>query len=257
MFFEKKNLNLDYIETLGFRQEKVAIRVAKRPFCAISIRLNSKNTQIKQGNKTLSLQRGDIIFVPTVDYERRSDLDEVLCINFNTTDKIFTEIEHFRPSEPEKFIDLFFAVFNATRFGETHYEGAKGLYAILSEISKEIGKTAIKELRVQPALDKIAKEYGNRALSVGALSKECGLSESRFRQVFEEEVGTSPRKFITAVRIRHASALVREGGFKMSEIAERVGFCDEKYLSAVFTKNTGYSPKNHKKLTKTEMDGLL
>ncbi len=258
MFFDKKNLNLDYIETLGFKQEKTSVKVSKRPFCAVSIRVNCENAKITSEGKTIKLERGDILFVPSVDYHRQADSDETLCINFNLTGVVFTEIEHYRPKNPELFLSLFREVFAQTRTENSHYEGAKGLYAILSAIAKERGGAESETvLRVQPAIELILKDYGDRNLSVSALAKECGLSESRFRQVFEEETGTSPRKYITAVRIRQASALVREGGFKMSEIAEKTGFCDEKYLSAVFTKNTGYSPKNHKKLTKTEMIGLL
>ena len=134
MFFDIYNLNADYIETLGFKQEKVAFKMKKRHFCALSIRINSINTIFECNGKKIQVEKGDIVFVPRVDYTRSSDLDETLCIHFNI-DKNFSEIEHYRPKNPNLFISLFQQVFNATRHNNSHYDGAKGLYEILSAIA--------------------------------------------------------------------------------------------------------------------------
>ena len=81
-------------------------------------------------------------------------------------------------------------------------------------------------------------------VSVGSMAGKVGLCERRFRQVFEQEMGTSPKKYHESVRMRMAEALLRNTSLPLGEIAERLGYCNPFYFSRRFQAIHGVAPSH-------------
>jgi len=84
-------------------------------------------------------------------------------------------------------------------------------------------------------------------LSAGYLSKECGLSTSRFIHLFKEKTGYSLSDYIIKTRLEKAKTMLASKALKINEIAAECGYSNRNYFSLAFKKYTGSSPGSYKK----------
>jgi two-component system response regulator YesN len=74
----------------------------------------------------------------------------------------------------------------------------------------------------------------------------AGLSSSYLSRLFKEEMGTNFKDYLTTYRLERAKAGLRDPRRKIYEVAEEVGFRDQRYFSEVFKKRFGYSPLEYR-----------
>lgn len=248
MFLESDSHALRFLEAFGYTEEKARARVQKRSYCALSYRLRAENTVFEWGDKRLMTQTGDILFCPFYsDYTRMSDYDSVLVVHFEVLDGNFTEFEKFTPEQPESYRLLFESLLETYNSGvpERYLLCTSILYRILGRICREMsdGRAVSENYRkLQPALEELRRAFCEPTLSVAKLARACGMSEVYFRRLFEAEMGVTPRRYITELRIGKAIAMLRSPYYSLSEIAEAVGFCDAKYFGTVFRRVVGVPP---------------
>lgn len=76
-------------------------------------------------------------------------------------------------------------------------------------------------------------------LSMDKIAALAGYSVSRFRFLFNQTYGMSPKRYIEEKRIAYADKLVRESKMTLKEIAGACGFTDYYQFSAFFKRETG------------------
>jgi AraC-like DNA-binding protein len=79
-------------------------------------------------------------------------------------------------------------------------------------------------------------------LTLAELAKEATLSPFYFSRLFRFVTGTSPVRFLSAVRLYKAKNLLLETSFKSGEIAYMVGYNSNGTFTSRFTKSVGVSP---------------
>lgn len=89
----------------------------------------------------------------------------------------------------------------------------------------------------------IQHNYGNPDLTVAGLAELFQLNISYMGSLFKKVHGTSILQYITTVRIDAAKELLGAQKYKISEIAQQVGYADIFYFSKRFKQVTGLSPK--------------
>ena len=72
------------------------------------------------------------------------------------------------------------------------------------------------------------------------------MSESYFRQMFKKYMGSSPLKYRENVRVSWAKKYLKSNLFSVSEIAEKLGYCDIYHFSKVFKVYVGISPSQYR-----------
>ncbi|MCI8994198.1 MAG: helix-turn-helix domain-containing protein [Lachnospiraceae bacterium] len=82
-------------------------------------------------------------------------------------------------------------------------------------------------------------------LSIEKIAKELHYSPNYFGQLFKAETGMSVNEYINQVRIQKAKRMLLEGGYRIGQIAERVGFGDQQYFARVFKKVVGCMPSEY------------
>lgn len=85
----------------------------------------------------------------------------------------------------------------------------------------------------------IKKSHG--AVRMTRLAEATGLSLSALERRFRKQVGTSPRKFASIVRMR-AALRMRQAGGSLTEIAYQAGYCDQSHFIRDFKSFTGGTP---------------
>lgn len=110
------------------------------------------------------------------------------------------------------------------------------------EIFERLKDREIKSRYVKDALLFIEDHLGDQNLSVGMIAHDLGLSEGHLSHVFKRETGYTINTYITRRRIYYAMGLLKDCRVKVYEVAEKSGYRDIAYFSAVFKKIVGMNP---------------
>ncbi len=99
-----------------------------------------------------------------------------------------------------------------------------------------------KKKTLAPAIELISKSFCDSSLTIRALSELAGVSEVHFRRIFSKLYGTSPKKYVTSLRIAKAREMLVGTKLKISEISELCGFENAYYFSKIMREQTGMTP---------------
>ena len=84
------------------------------------------------------------------------------------------------------------------------------------------------------------------AYSVAALAQIATLSPSRFSELFREQTGLTPARYVERQRLNLAAQLLELTDRTIADIAREVGFEDPLYFSTRFRQRTGLSPRPYR-----------
>lgn len=101
------------------------------------------------------------------------------------------------------------------------------------------GKKVISE-----ALDYIDRNY-HRKLSLEMMSKRYFINSAYFSQLFKSVTNENFSVYLTRKRIEKSKELLAMKSLKVHQVAEMVGYQDEKYFSQIFKRYTGLPPSEY------------
>jgi AraC-like DNA-binding protein len=81
-------------------------------------------------------------------------------------------------------------------------------------------------------------------VSIEGLAERGGLSLSRYKARFRDEVGVPPREFILRGKVTAAEELLRGSNLPITTIAHQLGFSSSQYFATVFKRFTNSSPSS-------------
>lgn len=99
--------------------------------------------------------------------------------------------------------------------------------------------------RIELVITKLEADT-SRAWDAPTLGKLVNLSASRFRHLFKQEIGTSPRQYLRELRFRKAEALLATTFLSIKEIAEGVGLVPVNHFMRNFKKRHGITPREYR-----------
>lgn len=79
-------------------------------------------------------------------------------------------------------------------------------------------------------------------LSLDDIAGHCGLSPSRFKAKFREQLGITPHAYITSLKIDTAKILLKNPTYTITDVAFQLNYSSSNHFSSVFKKHTGYTP---------------
>lgn len=98
---------------------------------------------------------------------------------------------------------------------------------------------------LDPVIDYIRANYGNREITNESLAAIAGTSTVYFRKIFTKAFGVPPIKYLRSVRIKKATELLIGDVASVSEIADSTGFGSLYNFSKTFKLETGVSPREY------------
>ncbi len=121
------------------------------------------------------------------------------------------------------------------------------MYDIINAIKKHNDKyiTKSRKERLLPAHEYMLENYTSENFDYKEMCSRTSLSYDYFKELFVNNYGMTPIKYITMLRMEKAKELLITGHYKVSEIAGMCGFENVYYFSNVFKKHEGISPKNY------------
>lgn len=194
--------------------------------------------------KTLSLEQGELLFVPKdTSYEGvyRADDTCIRIVQFELKDGSLpgylqqpTKLE--LPNGAE-LIDSFFRRLN----GHVFYH-MSCLYDLLWQVCGSLTEPPAKFKRLQPALTRLAESPEENA-KIDLYADLCGMSEVNFRRLFGQYTGKSPVEYRNDLRLHNARTLLQSGEYNVSEAAELCGFSNLSFFTRMYKQKYGTTPK--------------
>lgn len=86
----------------------------------------------------------------------------------------------------------------------------------------------------------------DRTITIEALAREAGMSQSHFSRVFKETVGATPMQYVLAYRVEQAVKLMDDPSRPLGHIALECGFADQAHFSRSFKQVTGQTPRAYR-----------
>jgi AraC family transcriptional regulator len=87
------------------------------------------------------------------------------------------------------------------------------------------------------------KVHLDRDLKLTEIAAIAQMSPYHFLRLFKQSTGVTPHQYILQSRIDKAKYLLQQSELSMTEIAMRVGFCDQSHLTRCFKRILGVTPK--------------
>lgn len=118
--------------------------------------------------------------------------------------------------------------------------------SVLSEIHRYLAadQTGSRHRVILELLTYLDEHY-NQDIGLGELADKVGMSMAYLSVLFKTEVGTSYIKYLTELRIRKAKKML-QGGYKVNEVSELVGYSNYRYFCDIFKKHEGMTPNEYK-----------
>ncbi|MGH0052085.1 MAG: response regulator transcription factor [Sphaerochaetaceae bacterium] len=91
------------------------------------------------------------------------------------------------------------------------------------------------------------RQHSAEEISLDKLSSLFDRNATYISRRFKKVVGKSVVDYLTDIRIHDAQTLLMNEDLKILEIAESVGYRDEKYFMRLFKRKTGFTPYEYKK----------
>ena len=87
----------------------------------------------------------------------------------------------------------------------------------------------------------------HRPLTISEIAGSLFISDRYLYNLFVENEGISPKKYLNNLRLTKACSMLRESNDSIGEVAASVGFRDVLTFSRFFAKNIGASPTSYRK----------
>lgn len=84
-------------------------------------------------------------------------------------------------------------------------------------------------------------------LTVDQLCQKFSISRSSLQQLFNKNLGITPKQYITEIKLKKAKILIKENKYTISEISEKLGFTSIHYFSRKFKNEFSISPSDYAK----------
>jgi len=123
----------------------------------------------------------------------------------------------------------------------------QGFLSESEKIMAELSSNPDRSRSTMQAIADYVEQFIHEELSLQDISSRFYLSREYISRKFKQEMNENLTDYITRVRVERAKQLLADTPLRISVIAERVGFQDEKYFSKVFKKWTDQAPNEYRK----------
>lgn len=199
--------------------------------------------------KSITLSEGSVFFFNAKDdfHAVVKELGVSYTVHFKTDGPIETESFAVRTQNPHSFISLLEGIERAL----SPQGGGNLALSLFYKLCYLTDELASQSYRPSDTRVSVAEEYLRlhfRETDVLARTQETAhLSSRRFNDLFKIQYGTTPGKYLTALRITAAKEMLTSSDLSIKETALASGFSDLYYFSKLFKKETGVSPTQFKK----------
>ncbi len=214
-----------------------------------SIILRNKGPYLNENTKLFVYKMSDEIVIVVV------ELANCLRDQINTISDHFAQ--HLLNEVPEKCVlaigktvdclfDIKHSVYHAKELMK--YENFISGKIITAERVKEETKTKQSAVDLMDEALTYIKDHFQKDLGMEQVAEKVGVSVSYFSLLFKQRTGSTFLDYLTNLRMDYACLFLENSDLKTYEIAEKVGYTDQRYFSQVFKKKMKKTPSEYRKM---------
>lgn len=102
-----------------------------------------------------------------------------------------------------------------------------------------------KHQNIIKAMTIISDHYASD-INIESVAEQLQVSKSYLSDLFKKETSYTFHEYLTNTRLKVACQLLEDPNYRIYEVAQRVGYRDQRYFSQVFKKNLGITPQEYK-----------
>lgn len=133
---------------------------------------------------------------------------------------------------------------------ETRMDGITDSKVMLFKEYFSEGARTVRSCYVEKMIKYIGDNY-RKNISIKDVADSLAISESHISRLFKSEVGHTFVDYLTYYRIKKAIGYLRDPDVKIYEVAEKIGYRDQRYFSVIFKKLVGVTPKEFREQLNT------
>lgn len=105
---------------------------------------------------------------------------------------------------------------------------------------------------VQRILEYCSVNYMNK-ITLDVISRDLYINRYHISHIFNDTLGISITDYINTLRIIQAEILLKKDNYSMAEIAQTIGFSNQRTFNRVFLAQKGMTPSEYRRLQNTEL----
>jgi len=120
---------------------------------------------------------------------------------------------------------------------------------------RDCGSSSHHRKLVYRACEYIQENYNNPDISLNTVAANVALSPTHFSTIFSQEMGVTFIDYLTGVRMEKVKEMLASTDDKLVNIAFTVGYNEPNYLSYLFKKREGLTPKEFRQQRRASAGG--
>ena len=116
----------------------------------------------------------------------------------------------------------------------------------LEQYRQAVKKEEKETVNVVDAAIHYMKENIENRISIQDVINYIGYSSTRFLTLFKKQTGKTPLNYFNQLKIQRSCKLLRETDMKINQICFKIGIEDSLYVSRLFSKTMGMSPRDYR-----------
>ena len=217
-------------------------RVDARGYSALAFRVRGR-AAIRYRGKTVTAGPNDLLYLPQgIAYRAEYGETEIIVIHFITA---FPDdaVEVFPVRGTDRVYPLFLKALEIWQGKAPGFEAftTAVLFEILGTLLSDRQKADLPR-SFREAVSSLHSRYREPDLSVAAICRDAGISETHFRKLFARHYGKTPVAYLTELRLAYARTLISNGS-PVERAALTSGFRDAKYFARVVKRRWGCTPR--------------
>ena len=142
-----------------------------------------------------------------------------------------------------------FSVWTAKREGY-YFECISLLYQIFAQLQKRNYVPKDKLAYIAPAIEYIQNHFSKETISSQKLEQLCGISYSYIKQLFSQQFGVSPKKYILQMKLHYAADLLSSGLYTVNQVAYLCSYQEVSFFCRQFKQQFGETPTDYVKIAR-------
>jgi signal transduction histidine kinase/DNA-binding response OmpR family regulator len=111
------------------------------------------------------------------------------------------------------------------------------------EINEQSFVNELDKLFIEKLERSIDTNMSNPKFTIDTLSRDLGMSRTILYYRMKNLMNVVPNDYLRLRKLEKAAEFLKNPKYTIYDVAEMVGYADEKYFKSVFTKHFGYSPR--------------
>lgn len=144
---------------------------------------------------------------------------------------------------PEQRVDAFFSKDGSFQFEEYKQRIKREISLFLKKVKQ---KSRQRNFNIIYEIEKYLQANYDREVKLQEISEQFYISREYISRKFKQEFGVNISDYIVKFRMNKAKSLLKNSQLKIYEIANMIGYQDDKYFRKVFKKVEGVTPNEYR-----------